>query len=578
MKSQFILTMLSRLYIKDFTIVNELVIQFAAGFQVITGETGAGKSILVGALGLLCGDRGNADLIRAGASRAIIESEFTIDQHQEIEAKLNSLQVEITEKIILIRREISTKGSSRAFINDTPVTLNDLSFISSALLDLHGQHQHQRLIHPEYHIHYLDAFGRLKSQLDQYAAAYRNYYSALEELNSLVALRKTSFEKHDLYQYQIDELTRANLEEADLAKLTTERRILENSEQLFEWCKGAADLLYNDEDALIKKITLAISNLNKMSGIDKQFTEYLQGLESARVTMEETGKFCERYGSGLEFDPQRLETIRNREAELNWLLKKYQIESVPDLIQFREKLKKYIAALENYDERISVLQQNVEKNRIELQTLALEISSVRKKAARRFEQQLQNLFETVGLKKARFQVQFTWQESDQGVIVENGKKYAVNPSGMDTIEFYVGMNVGEPVRPLHKVASGGEISRIMLCLKTLLADSDDIPTLVFDEIDSGISGRYAEIVGKKMHEIGKRHQLIVITHLPQIAAQGATHFAVNKMESNGRTIVDVRKLKADERINDIARLLGGEKITPQAIANAKVLLASADSV
>jgi DNA repair protein RecN (Recombination protein N) len=569
--------MLFRLYIKDFTIVDELAIQFEPGFQVITGETGAGKSILVGALGLLCGDRGNADLIRAGAAKAVMEAEFKTDYNQEVLEKLNGLNLGDTHHTILIRREISNKGSSRAFINDTPVTLGDLGSISSCLLDLHGQHQHQRLIHPEYHIHYLDAFSHLKPKLEQYAIAYHNFFSAQEELSSLLGRRQSSFEKHDLYQYQIDELSKANLDASELPKLTTERRIMENSEQLFELCNAVAELLYSNEDALINKLTLAIGHLGKIGAIDKQFIEYMQGLESARVTLEETGKFCEQYSSTLEYDPQRLETVRNREAELNWLLKKYQADSVQDLIQLHEKLLKHIAELENYDERIGLLQQTVERNRLELQALALEISALRKKSAKRFEKQLQDLFETVGLKKARFQVQISWQENDQGVIVENGKRYAVNPLGMDLIEFYVGMNVGEPVRPLHKVASGGEISRIMLCLKTLLADSDDIPTLVFDEIDSGISGRYAEIVGKKMQEVARRHQLIVITHLPQIAAQGTTHFAVSKLESDGRTIVEVKILNPDERIENIARLLGGEKITPQAIANARVLLAVTDT-
>jgi DNA repair protein RecN (Recombination protein N) len=566
--------MLLRLYIKDFTIVDELAIEFAPGFQVITGETGAGKSILVGALGLLCGDRGNADLIRAGAAKAVLEAEFKTGLNKEVIDKLTGLQITDIEKAILVRREISTKGSSRAFINDTPVTLNDLGSITAGLLDLHGQHQHQRLIHPEYHIYYLDAFNRVKPELDKYTVAYRNYFAGLEELNTLLTLRKTSFEKKDLYQFQIDELGKASLDESELEKLVSERRIMENSEQLFELSKTVADMLYSNEDALNKKITQAVSDLGKISAIDKQFTELVQGLESARVTIEETGRFCEQYSSTLEFDPQRLETVRTRETEINWLLKKYQVESVRDLIQFRDKLVTYMAMLENYDERIAALQQDIEKNRIELQSLALSISAYRKKTAKQFEQQLQDLFDTVGLKKARFQVQISWQEDEQGVVAEKGKRYAVNPLGMDLIEFYVGMNVGEPVRPLHRVASGGEISRIMLCLKAILAESDNISTLVFDEIDSGISGRYAEIVGKKMQEIARRHQLIVITHLPQIAAQGGVHFAVNKVESTGRTTVEVKKLEQEERVENIARLLGGEQITPQAIANARVLLAA----
>jgi len=566
--------MLSRLYIKDFAIVDELEIQFETGFQVITGETGAGKSILVGALGLLCGERGNTDMVRSGSTKAVLEAEFRTEPSVELKDKLSRLNISDMETMVLIRREISNKGVSRAFVNDTPVNLTDLAAISSILIDLHGQHQHQRLIHPEYHIYYLDAFSRNKPLLEKYQQVYKNYFSAREELNDLITLRKSSFEKHDLYQYQIDELIRANLEENELERLVEERRIMENSEQLFELSKAVSDLLYSDENSLNKNISQIIGTLRKISSIDKQFNELVQGLESARVTIEETGRFCEHYSSILEFDPQRLETIRNRETELNWLLKKYQVESARDLIRLRDELARQLSLLENYDERIYSLQQKVEKIRIELQVLALEMSVLRKKSAKQFEQQLEDLFDSVGLKKARFQVNLSWQEDEHGVVLEKGKKYAIHPLGLDLIEFYVGMNVGEPVRPLHKVASGGEISRIMLCLKTILADMDEISTLVFDEIDSGISGRYAQIVGKQMQDIARRHQLIVITHLPQIAAQGASHFSVSKTESNGRTAVEVRKLNLEQRIQDIARLLGGEHLTPQAIANAKVLLST----
>jgi DNA repair protein RecN (Recombination protein N) len=569
--------MLSRLYIKDFTIVDELEIHFEPGFQVITGETGAGKSVLVGALGLLCGERGTTDLVRAGAAKAVLEAEFTFEQNLEVLKKLTQVESVDFDKTVLIRRDISVKGTGRAFINDTPVHLNDLGLVSSNLLDLHGQHQHQRLIHPEYHIHYLDAFARLQTELDRYTPLYRNYFTAVKDLQALINLRKTAFEKHDLYRFQIDELSRAHLQEDELEKLTAERRIMENSEQLFEMSKTVGDLLYTGEEALNKKLTSARNHLAKMAETDRQFTELLQGLDSARVSIEETGRFCEAYCSTLEFDPQRLESIRSREAELIWLLKKYQVDSVRELMEVHEKMTTEINLLENYDERIETLRRTAENYRLELQSLALEISERRKKAALQFEQEIEKLFESVGLKKARFQVHVSWHEDATGVVLEQGKKYAVNPAGMDTVEFHVGMNVGEPVRPLHKVASGGEISRIMLCLKALLAEMDDVATLVFDEIDSGISGRFAQIVGKKMHDIARRHQLIVITHLPQIAAQGTAHFSVSKTESNGRTSVRVKKLNNAERIEDIARLLGGEKITPQAIANARDLLSVTDA-
>jgi DNA repair protein RecN (Recombination protein N) len=267
-----------------------------------------------------------------------------------------------------------------------------------------------------------------------------------------------------------------------------------------------------------------------------------------------------------------LEEIRNRESELEWLLKKYQVSDISSLIRRHQEMKKNLEELENFDEIIEELEKNLEGIRKELQKMSLDLSQKRQDFAKIFEKELEILLNSVGLQNATFRVNQSWQEKKGGIVSVNDRSYDLSENGLDQIAFNVGLNVGEPTRPLHKVASGGEVSRIMLCIKALLADSDDIATLVFDEIDSGISGRFAQIAGKKMLEIAEHHQLIVITHLPQIAAQGDSHYSVSKIENEGRTSVSVHKLTNDERIIDIAKLLGGEQVTPQAIANARELL------
>jgi DNA repair protein RecN (Recombination protein N) len=570
--------MLTRLYIKDFAIVDELEIYFENSFQVITGETGAGKSILVGAMALLCGDRGHADLVRSGSAKAILEAEFKIDQKEEIKSLLAAWDVEFYDESIILRREINKSGMSRAFVNDSPVSINHLGKISSFLIDLHGQHQHQRLIHPETHIDYLDAFGRLVPILEQYRTAFDQYYKTKKDLESLIELRKASYEKHDLYAYQIDELDKANLREDELEHLAQEYNILENSETLFETTQSVSEILYLSDNSVQKNIMQAITKLRQIGGIDKKFSEILNGLESAQVAIEEIGQFCEQYNTSLEFNPQRLEEIRTRESELNFLLKKYQVETVAQLIRHGEEMKYEIGLIEDYDEKIDELTARAGNEQVNLQKQAILISEKRRISAKNFEKQLGKLLDSVGLKNIRFHVQIDWKEDSEGDVLIDEKSYALSNLGLDNIEFFVGINVGEPLRPLHKIASGGEISRIMLCIKSLIADSDEIGTLVFDEIDVGISGRFAQIVGSRMREISNNHQLIVITHLPQIAAQGRAHYSVVKTEQNGRTKVSVKKLDYEARITDIAKLLSGENITDNTLANARELLSSQEQV
>ena len=564
--------MLKRLYIKDFAIVDELEVIFGPGFQVITGETGAGKSILVGAIGYLCGDRGSSEVVRAGAQKAIMEAEFEVRDSASVRPLLEEMQVEEMAKVLILRREMNDKGVSRVFVNDTPVTVNALAQLSDELIDLHGQHQHQRLLRPETHIEYLDSFGQLLPVRNEYITAFKNYRSAVDELSGLQTSRDAVLEKQDLFRFQVDELTRADITAGEFDELTAELKILENSELLFDKAQAVADILTDGDDAVLDRVVTALNHLKQVAEIDPVFNELLAGLESARVTLQETGRECAQYGSRLEFDPARLERIRERLAELEWLMKKYHVRSDDDLADHLKSLQSQLNTMENFDHEIAQWQKAIETRRKVLQEIAEQLSQKRKDAALVFARDMNSLLHSVGLPNAAFTVHFDYQTAKKGEIILAENRCSALETGIDIVEFQIGINPGEPVKPLHKVASGGEVSRIMLCIKSLLADTDAIETLVFDEIDIGISGQIARVVAKKMRAMAGAHQLIVITHLPQIAAQGETHFAVRKFESNGRTVVRVQSLDEEQRVEEIAQLLAGDSITSTSRENARELM------
>ena len=570
--------MLRRIYIKDFAIVDQLEIEFSEGFQVMTGETGAGKSVIVGAIGYLCGERARSDVLREGASKAIIEAEFVMKSINRLETVLAEIGVETYSDTIILRREINASGVNRNFINDSPASVNNLTRISDLLIDLHGQHEHQRLIHPETHIDYLDAYARSDHLLDQVIDLIGGFRSCQKELQEILDQKDSNREKHALYTFQLQELDKANIGEDELENLRQERKILENSQLLYDNAVKISERLYSEDDSVLSEITAGIKRLEQIAGVDPQFVTQVENLENVRLIIEDLGRSCEEYANRLEFDPERLENIQTREAELEWLLKKYRFSTLNDLIAHREHLRQQVSRIDNFEGDIKDVRQKFETGKAELTAGLEKLSEHRRSAAKQFESEIRRLLEDVGLKNARFEVTVTGQESENGEIEIGGKKYRLLDNGIDVVEFYVGLNVGEPSRPLHKVASGGEISRIMLCVKSILAAVDDVHTLVFDEIDSGISGRIAQIVGKKLRAMSEARQLIVITHLPQIAALGEKHYSVSKSEAGGRTRIEVHRIEGEERVKDLARLLGGENISEFSMANARELLGSDEAV
>lgn len=571
--------MLRSLYIKNFALIAEARIDFSEGLNIITGETGAGKSIVVNAIAQLCGERSSVELVRKGAPKAILEAEIEFAPRDEILNILKELTLDSEiDSTIILRKEISAKGISRTFVNDTPVPLSKLNELSSYLIDIHGQHQHQRLLHPENHLEYLDAFGRLNDQVERFADALKTYQAKVKERDKLRAQRLQSAQMQDMYRFQMEELRKAELEPDELDELYAELKRLNNIESIHQLASAMDSLLYSGEPNASGLIAAAEDHLHKLIDFDQQFTEFDEILAGARASIEEVGRFITDYLSNLEFDPQRLEQVQERINHLEFLLKKYQKTTIQELIDYLNEIEHYSADFNQFDERIAALEQEIEALKEKVLHIGSELSQNRKKAALTFEEQISEILNKVGMPNAQFRVHFSYKEQKDSAFVFDGRPVEVSEHGFDQVVFELASNLGEDFKPLHKIASGGEISRIMLALKSLLASVDQVPSMIFDEIDSGISGKVAQIVGLRMAELGQKHQILCVTHLPQIAAFARTHFKVTKNIEDNRTFVDIKQLDDDGRIREIAGLLGGQKIADETLKNARHLVEEAKAL
>ncbi len=568
--------MIKSLYIKKFALVDELKIHFSEGLNIITGETGAGKSILVNALAQLCGERASAELIRSDAQKAIIEAQIAVQPWSELIKLVDELDLDIEEySDIFIRKEIRSSGSARIFVNDSPVTLNQLTRLSGMLLDLHGQHQHQRLLHPEHHIHYLDAYGSYSDILQTYVTLLSDYKSQLRLLSLLKEQQLEAFQKQDMYRFQLDELTKANLQDNELEELRAEYKILSNVETLSQESSVVAAALYSAEPNASLLLLRAEEALRQLEDLDDSFAGLADSCTSARETVEEIGRFTEQYVSGLEYNPQRMDQVQQRISQLEFLLKKYQQADVDGLVRLREDMRHLLNNSAQFDEQINQAREKVDSLMVKLKRVGGQLTEARKATAKEFTQAMDKVLSEIGMEQARFRVSIQPALGKNTGFEVDGQMVLAQPTGFDVLVFEIASNKGEAFRPLHKIASGGEISRIMLALKSILAESDKIPSLVFDEIDVGISGKIAQIVGRKLSNLSRFHQILCVTHLPQIAAFASSHYKVIKKTEENHTFVDVKALDMQLREMEIAHLLGGEALSVQAVENARHLIAEA---
>jgi DNA repair protein RecN (Recombination protein N) len=565
--------MLKSLEIKDYALIDHINVEFGKGLNIITGETGAGKSILIDAMSLLLGERASTEVVRKGAQKSFVEGIFDVELNKKVKSLLEENEIEFQPELI-IRREISLKGSNRCFVNDSPITLNIVKELGDLLVDLHGQHEHQSLLRKETHTDFLDEFANNFKLLEDYRIVYKELNTKQNELKELKSKEESLKERKEIYSFQIKEIDNITPlpDEDDL--ISNELNILENSEKLLELTDDVYNKLYDGEPSVIDLLGETKHKLNQLSNIDKSFLESEGECDSALAIIKELANSLRNYKSRIDVDSEEVETKRERLGSINLLKKKYG-GSISKIIEHREKIGKEFELAENFSAAISSMEKEIFELRKSAGEAAEKLSSARKKHAVKVEAEVKKVLANLGIPDAIFNVKITQNDADKddiNSIIAKNKYYGCTETGIDEIEFYISTNAGEDAKPLIKVASGGEISRIMLSLKTILAKSDKLPLLIFDEIDTGVSGRIAQKVGTALKDLASFHQIISITHLPQIAGMADHHFAVEKKQIENRAVSSIKKLLADERINEVAKLISGEELSKASIESARQLI------
>ena len=565
--------MLRTLLIKDYALIENIEVQFEKGLNIITGETGAGKSILIDAMGLLLGERASTEVVRKGAEKSIVEGIFEVASNKKVKKFCEQNEIDFADELI-VRREVSLKGTNRCFLNDSQVTLNLIKEVGDLLVDLHGQHEHQSLLRTETHIEMLDGFANLDTGLNEYTKSYYELLSLQRELKELREKESVLKEKRELYQFQIKEIDAVDPQIDEEEKLAQELNILENSEKLLSITSEIYTALYENEESITDQLGAVKHKLAEIERIDKSFTDTLANFDSALALLNEVSGFVRSYKDKIDLEPERLEEIRARLGAIILLKKKYG-GSVNSVIEHREKIGAEFDLAENFSQRISDMQKQIDSSRKSCGAIAKKLSTERVSISKKVKKEVETALKNLGIADSQFEVRITNETAESGsenFILVDSKKYKFNNHGIDEVEFYISTNAGEDAKPLVKVASGGEISRIMLALKSTLAKSDKLPILIFDEIDTGVSGRIAQKVGQTLKELASVHQIIAITHLPQIAGLADIHFAVEKRKSADRVVSSIRKLDNEKRIEEVAKLMSGEEITEAALNGARELM------
>ena len=563
--------MIKSLSIKNYALIEELSVEFSNGLVIITGETGAGKSIIIGALGLIIGERTSSEVVRNGSDKAIVEGIFEISGNKKLRSLLGDNDLEVDGEMI-VRREISSKGVSRCFVNDTPVTIALQKQIGEFLVDLHGQHEHQSLLRRDMHGEMLDECGGLDGLVAEFQCAYHKLVDAGARLDDMQARKERLREKQEFYQFQIQEIDALAPQAGEEEQLEDELKILENAETLYSSTGKIYEMLFEGEQSIHDLLVLVRNQLHDLAVIDKQFEGAAKESESAVAIVGELAKFTQSYNVKIEFNPERLEAIRQRLGRLAQLKRKYG-GSLETVIVHRTKIGEEVRLAENFDEVMKRMGEEVETARKECALLAQRLTSKRYETAKKIDRGIVTELRKLGIPNAVFETQIQQPEAGNGPFITQGrKKVALNPRGCDEVEFFVSTNLGEEVKPLAKVASGGEVSRIMLALKSILAKSDRLPVLIFDEIDVGVSGRVAQAVGLSLKTLSSFHQVIAITHLPQIAGLADTHFKVAKVQEGHRTKTTMQELDLDDRVREVASLMSGEEVTEAGLEGARELM------
>lgn len=550
--------MLKHLYIKNFTLIDELDIDFFNGFSVISGETGAGKSIILGAISLLLGNRADSKQIKQGEKKCIIEAVFTLAKGVYDDFfKANGIDLDIDETIL--RREINDSGKSRAFINDTPVSLTLMRDLGDQLVDIHSQHQNLLLQKEDFQLNIVDIIARNEQELQHYKEAYTDYKNTEKRLAQLKKQLEESAENEEFMRFQYEEIANANLEKEEQEELEQEYKTLSHAEDIKVSLYDADNELNEDEMGVVKKLKKAADFLSSITAVYPKAEEISQRLDAVYIEVKDIAEEVGMATSDVDFDPKRLDFINEKLDKIYHLEKKFHVESIADLLDIANDLKTKLSAIDNSDEALNEVEAEVKAKEKRCKELAIALTNCRQKAAKIIEQDMKEKLVPMGIPNIQFQ------------IAMDSKPLASD--GADKVEVLFSANKNSPLQPIAQVASGGEIARVMLALKAMISGAVKLPTIIFDEIDTGVSGKVAQQMAFVMQEMGnKNKQVISITHLPQIAALGSTHYKVEKCDTEKGTTSRLRQLSEEERVTEIAQMLSGTDISEAALMNARELL------
>ncbi len=549
--------MLTRLVIKNYVLIRELDINFSDGLSIITGETGAGKSILLGAMGLVLGERADAKTLFDKNNKCIIEAEFSIS-HYNLKDFFSQHDIDF-ENDTIIRREINAEGKSRAFVNDTPVNLSVLKELSSFLVDVHSQHQTLTLNTSAFQLNVLDITAGNQKQLNDYNNLFNEYKKLLKQVAELKALENKSIAESEFLQFQFDELEAAGLKSGEFEKIESELQILNNTENIVLTLDSTSDILSEGETNVLSNITQAVNRLNGIARLHPSLTDILKRIQSCNIELKDISSELTALKSQFSLNPSQLEILNDRLSVYNKLLQKHRVKNADDLIVLQQGIASQLQSFQSLADEIEKCEKQTQEIYHNLRLIAEELHNKRQKAAQSFKKDILKLLKEVSLNDAQFDIDLTTTEE-------------LTTAGTTAVRFLFSANKGVTVMELAKVASGGELSRLMLCIKALIANKTSMPTIIFDEIDTGISGEVAHKVGNLIEQLSKSRQVLAITHLPQMAGKGKTHYFVFKHIEKGIAQSRIKTLTPDERVVEIAKMLSGEEVTDASLQNARHLL------
>lgn len=556
--------MLRHLYVKNFTLIDELNIDFHSGFSVITGETGAGKSIVLGAIHLLLGQRADTKQIKAGSERCIVEAHFDLS-HYDMEPFFVDNDIDYDESDCIVRREITANGKSRAFINDTPVTLNAMRELGEQLIDIHSQHQSLLLQKADFQLNVVDIIASDKKQLDAYMQAYQAYRQAQSDYERFQQAYNTNKDNEEFLRFQVNELQEAQLMVGEQDELEQQIKTLSHAEDIKEALYNATNMLTEDSTGAIELVRQGMDSLSRIADLAPDLGEISERLDSAYIELKDIGQELDSRLEHVSYDPDELQKLTDRLDLLYTLERKFHVDSVEDLISKRDEMAAELQDIDGGTEHLEELMAKEKQACAECMAHGRALSETRHKAAKKVEDEMKRRLMPLGIPKVNFEIEIVPKDCA--------------PDGIDKVSFLFNANAGQQLQPISQVASGGEIARIMLALKAMISGAVKLPTIIFDEIDTGVSGRIAEKMAEIMREMGRNHrQVISITHLPQIAAMGTSHYKVSKEDTATGTVSHMIELSNDERVPEIAQMLSGSDVSSAAIENAKTLLKNARSV